>query len=190
MSFTPGSLDLPRCCYVWFSKPHSNPWLTRQPHGLCAFSLFLFLFFKIFPWNVPSLASPGVIPSCLGHVSSWPGGAGLLTENAALCCGLVWMLWSSLAQSNLLGDVGRDLLCRGRGAAKDSFLLFWPWKQSALPAAGTRAGVFSKCHWCFCKVAAWESGWSSNRAPWCSFAWVCEYSLSAEMTSSGERFCG
>ena len=123
-----------RCCYVWFSKPPSNPWLTRQPSGLCAFSLFFPFFFHFFysfffyfffltsPWNVPILCISWFYPSCWGHYSSWRG-AGLLSENTALCCGLVWMLWPSLAQSNPLGDVGQDLLCRRESRGQPPALL-------------------------------------------------------------------
>lgn len=106
--------------YVWFSKPASNPGLTRQPHGLCAFSLLFFpfpFFFLLFVFNFTLECSLPRIswfcPQLLGHLCSWPGGAGLLTESATLSCGLMRMRWPSLAQSTPLGDAGQDLLCRG-----------------------------------------------------------------------------
>lgn len=136
MPFTLGFLDLPTQSYAWFSKPDPNSWLTRQPHGLYAFWIFLlflpfpffiFFFFSLLfhPGIFPPLHFQVSIPSCWGHFSSWPwgaagGGAGLLTE----CCSVLWTMWMqqpALAHSNL-GEAGQDLLCR-RGQQKKACAL-------------------------------------------------------------------
>lgn len=186
-TFYLGFLDLPRHWVpVWCSVPDSNPCLTRQPHGLCAFSflfplLFFFLFLsfspffplpfflflsffflKFHPGMFPSLHPLVLIPSYQGYFSSWPGGAGLLTENAALstawceCCGL-------LAQSNPLGEVGQErlwqrgeqraALCSLNTKAKYSAHRWdqaWVWWLCVAPHLGW--AKWHRCYWHVYKV--------------------------------------
>lgn len=138
--------------------------LFFSPFFFHFFYSFFFYFFFTLECSHPLFAFPGFIPSCWGHCSSWWGTV-LLAENAALCWGLVWMLQPFLAQSNPLGDVGWDLLCRGESRGQPPALLTTKAKHSA-HSWDKGAGVFSKCHWCFCTAVTGESGLPLHRIPW------------------------
>ena len=200
-TFYLGFLDLPRHWVpVLCSIPDSNPCLTRQPHGLCAFSflfplffsfpfflsifppsfisLSLFFFFLISPWNVPSLASPCLNPRLSGSLFLLTRGSRFANWECYSVCGLVWVLWPSLAQSNPLGEVGPEWLCR-RGEQRAALCSLdtkgkcsaprwdqaWVWWLSVAPHLGW-AKWHARC-WHFYKVTAWERGPPLKRIPWC-----------------------
>lgn len=135
MSFTLGSLGLPMLSYVWFSKPASNPGLTRQPHGLCAFSLLFFPFpfcFLLFVFNFTLECS---LPRISWFCPQLFGAPLLLTRGSRFadweCYSVLWPDANAVAFSGTVYTLRR----RRSGPAlqgvraEDSLLLFWPLRQ-------------------------------------------------------------
>lgn len=121
--------------YVWFSKPASNPGLTRQPHGLCAFSLLFFSFSFLFS-SFCFQFHPGMFPPSHFLVLSPVVGTPLLLTRGSRfadweCYSVLWPDANAVAFSGTVYTLRR----RRSGPAlqgvraEDSLLLFWPLKQ-------------------------------------------------------------
>ena len=159
------------------------------PPSFLSLSFFSFLNFTL-ECSLPCISLSGSL-FLLNRVSRF--------ANWECCsvCGLVWMLWPSLAQSNPLGEVGQERLCQ-RGEQRAALCSLdtkakysarrwgqaWVWWLSVAPHLGWAKWI--TCCWglCMC-VGEWPT---IEENPWCSFACVSEDSVRPEITFLGKSF--